>query len=121
MARFLTALVVLAALAAGALVTWPQYLDLELTLPFAQLIASRVALAALALAAIVLLGLIALIARPLRGLVGGLCIVLVLVAGTNIGLSFMRGIGDLGGADATPAASEGELTVLAWNTSGDAV
>lgn len=121
MARFLAGLVVLAFLALGAVITWPQYLELERTLPFAQLIASRVALALLGIAFIVLLGLVALIARPMRSFVGGLCIVLVLVAAANVGISWVRGVGDLGGADSTAAAAEGEVTVLAWNTGGDAV
>lgn len=121
MARFFAGLVVLAALAVGVLVTWPQFLDLERTMPFAQLLVSRVALAALALATIVLLGLVALVARPLRGLAGGLCIVLVLVAGANVGIALMRGVGSFDGDDRTAAVTEGEVAVLSWNTAGDGV
>lgn len=121
MARFLSGLVVLAALACGTLITWPQFLDWELTLPFAQLIASRFALALAALAAIVLLGLVAFVARPLRSLVGGLCLVLVLVAAANVGVAWMRGVGDFGSTVASVPAESGEITVLAWNTGGDAV
>lgn len=117
MARFLSSLILLALIVGGTLAVWPQLAGLELREPFVQLVALRGAAAAAALALALVLLLLALLARPLRGFLGGACVILVLFAGANAGILASRGIAN----EALRAPVAGELTVLSWNTQGDAV
>lgn len=99
-----------------ALVVWPQFFRLEQTYPFAQIVAARgVVLAALLVLAV--LALLLLFARPLRGFAASVLIVALLGAGATGVIGLTRGFG----AGALPAATEGSIRVLTWNTAGDAV
>lgn len=95
---------------------WPQLFGLQYVPPFAQVVALRAPAAAVALAvAIVLLALVA-VARPFRRLGAALATLLLVFVAVSAAVLGSRGF-DGEGVD---AANDDELTVLVWNTQGDA-
>ena len=110
-----TVIVVLVAVALGILV-WPQLLGLEDAAFIAQAVALRGASAAIAFIAVILLTLLALLIRPVRGFFAGLAIVGLAFVIANVAIITTRGAvgGDL------PTPGPGAITVLAWNTFGEA-
>ncbi len=101
---------------ATAVVVWPQFFRLEQTFPFAQIVAARgVVLGAFLVVAA--LALLLLLARPLRGFAASVLIVALLGAGATAAVGLVRGFG----GDSLPAATEGSIRVLTWNTAGDKV
>ncbi len=104
---------------------WPQLLGLELVPVVAHIVSLRAVAAVGALAAIVALLLVALVIPSFRRLGASLSVLLlVFIAATGAVLA-TRGFGsdDAGGAaavDATADAAVDDLTVLTWNTLGDA-
>ena len=101
---------------ATAIVVWPQFLHLEQTFPFAQLVAVRGAVLA-GLLAIAVLSLLLLFARPLRGFAASILIVALLGSAAIAGIGVMRGFG----TGELPAKTEESVRVLTWNTAGEAV
>lgn len=100
---------------AAAVLTWPQFFNLERTFPVAQLVAFR-GLVVVGFGAAVVLFLLLTIARPLRVLAASLA-ALALVGGlVNAAVLYGRGIG----ADALPVKGEASVRVMTWNTAGDA-
>ena len=59
---------------ATAILVWPQFFQLELTFPIAQIVASRAA-AAVGLLVVAVLAALLLFARPLRGFAASILIV----------------------------------------------
>ncbi|MBC7441051.1 MAG: endonuclease/exonuclease/phosphatase family protein, partial [Ramlibacter sp.] len=118
MKRLLTALPVLATAAVLAALGWPQLFGLQNTWVGAHAVSLRGlgAVAAVALAAVLLLftGI-----RPLRRLLGALVVLLLLFGAGNAGVLIMRGVGTRG-APAAAAETTDAVTVLSWNTLGDA-
>lgn len=97
------------------LLSWPQAVLAERLPVVAQLIAFRAVLAIALLVAAVVFGLIAVVRRR-RSVAAALAVLLIAAAAANAAVLFARG-----GGGATPvSASEGDLTVLAWNTLGGA-
>ncbi|HSP74592.1 MAG TPA: endonuclease/exonuclease/phosphatase family protein [Cryobacterium sp.] len=98
---------------------WPQLFGLQNTWVAAHAVSLRgVAVAGSALLVAVLLVLLVLI-RPLRPLNGGLIVLFLLFGLGNAGLLASRGIGDPAGTAALAETTDA-VTVLSWNTLGDA-
>lgn len=124
MIRTIAAAVLTLGLAGILLVAvWPQLLGLELVPIVAHVVSLRAVAAAAALVAIVALLLLALVIPPFRRLGASLSVLLlVFIAATGAVLA-TRGVGtseESGASSAASKAEGGDLTVLAWNTLGDA-
>jgi len=135
----LRSIAVLAALGVLTVFAWPQLLGLQ----NADIVAHAVSLRGLAVVvAVALLGLLTvvfLLARSMRGTIGVLMMALLLFGAVNVGVLVNRGLGfetataaaaDAGAADAVtadaattaevPGDGGASITVLSWNTLGDA-
>ncbi|UCR89061.1 endonuclease/exonuclease/phosphatase family protein [Mycetocola spongiae] len=115
MFKFFGALLTLALAVGLLIVTWPQLFGLQTTHIIAQITAMRgllVACCAVGMIVFLLIGIV----RPLRAFAGGMAVVLLLAGLGNAGILFFRGTGQ----EALPAAGEGAVTVLSWNTLGSA-
>ncbi|WGD38379.1 endonuclease/exonuclease/phosphatase family protein [Lysinibacter sp. HNR] len=117
MGRFISAILLLAFLVLGVLLTWPQLAGLEQTIGFAQVIALRGAAIAAAIAVIVLATILSVIIRPLRGFLAGLIVILILFAIANTAILVTRSFGGNSFGTKTPSS----LTLGTWNIGGDAV
>ncbi|TFD91601.1 endonuclease/exonuclease/phosphatase family protein [Cryobacterium lactosi] len=135
----LRAVVGLATLAILTVLAWPELVGLQNTWVVAHAVSFRGLAVAVAIALVALLGILLLVARPLRGTAALLMVLLVAFGAVNTGILLHRGLGSAatdtadaaGSADAAgtadtassglaaddPAAS---ITVLSWNTLGDA-
>lgn len=101
---------------ATAILVWPQFFQLQLVFPIAQVIASRAALAVVFLVIAVVSALL-LFARPLRGVAASVLVISLVGAGAIGAVGALRGYG----ADALPDKTDGAIRVLSWNTAGAAV
>ncbi len=115
-ARILGAAVVLAAAAALLVAGWPQLFGLQQTAGVAQVVALRGVAASAATIALILFVVIALLSRGARRFFASLAVVLLAFIGLTAAVLGTRGIGNPG----MPTAAEADVTVLAWNTLGDA-
>ena len=100
---------------AAAVLTFPGFFRLERTLPIAQLIAFRQAVA-IAFAVLVLVLLLFAVVRPVRRLFLSLALVAALAVTANAAIVVGRGIG----APTLPEKTETAVRVMTWNTAGDA-
>jgi endonuclease/exonuclease/phosphatase (EEP) superfamily protein YafD len=134
--RFLSTLIVIVAAAVLLVLAWPQLVGLQNAWVIAHVVSLR-GLAVAAGAVVVALLLLLALVKPLRRLAGGLAIVMVLFVTANAAILGARGLGtDASGTAATAstgsstgsfstgssstAGSDGAVTVLSWNTLGDA-
>ncbi|MFC0682241.1 endonuclease/exonuclease/phosphatase family protein [Lysobacter korlensis] len=115
-ARVLAAAVLVVAAILGMLALWPQLFNAERTFGIAQIVSLRGAAAAIAILGAVSLTLLALLAPLTRRLVASLALLLLLFAAGNAAVLSSRGFGGEG----FETKAETELTVLSWNTLGDA-
>lgn len=114
--RLLTFAVLLAAAAALLVVAWPGLFQLQRTLFIAQLVSLRGAAVTIALVTVVMLLLLVLVNRSFRRF-GSSLVLLVLVFGLiNVAVLATRGIGN----PSFSTKSSSDITVLSWNTFGDA-
>lgn len=114
--RVLAAAVLLVVAAALLAVTWPQLFGLHKTAIVAQLVSLRgLAVAGAAIAALILL-LMALTNRTIRRFTGSLSLVLIIFVAANTVVLASRGAG----GNAIAIAAPSTITVLSWNTLGDA-
>lgn len=114
--RLLAALVVVA-VAAGLLVAaWPQLFGLQVAPGIAQVVALRGAAVAVSVVIVVGLLLVALVSARGRRFAASLALVVLVFALLNTAVIVTRGVGDT----AFESKGDSELTVLAWNTLGDA-
>lgn len=114
--RLLAAATVLIVAAALLVAAWPQPFGLERQAGVAQLVALRGLAAAVAGVGVVALLLIALVSRRARRLTGTVALLLLAFAGVNVAVLATRGSTPAGFQTTAP----GDLTVLSWNTLGDA-
>lgn len=115
MLRRLLAAALLVGIAALLLVAaWPQLLQLERVFGVAQIVALRAIAAAVAAVLLVVTLLIALTVRRARRLFASISVLLLAFVAVSAAVLGIRGLGS-----APPAAADGELTVLSWNTLGD--
>jgi len=117
MARLIGGIILLALIVAAVLLTWPQLAGIARYPGIAQAVALRGLLVAGAAALVVVLLVLSILIRPARGFLAGAIIIVCLFAAANAAIVYLRGITDT----SLPAAQDGQITVLAWNTEGDAV
>ena len=120
MLRRLAAAVLLLSLAAVlAIAAWPQALSLQYSPVVAQVVSLRAVAASGAVVMAVVLLLVMLVAPPFRRIGAAMVTLLVVFVAVNGAVLASRG---LGGTDSAVASGDqvGGLTVLSWNTLGDA-
>lgn len=97
-------------------VAWPQLLGLQDAWLVAQAVSLRGVLLVGAVAAAVVLLIVGLAARPIRSFALSVTALLVLFSAVNGAVMVERGLGGSGLGD----DAEGSITVMSWNTLGDA-
>jgi endonuclease/exonuclease/phosphatase (EEP) superfamily protein YafD len=95
---------------------WPQLLGLQRAPWIAQLVSMRGLEVAIAAGVALTLGFVAVLAPPLRRFVASIAVLLLVFAAVNTAVLGTRGFGNLG----FETVNENSVTVLAWNTLGDA-
>lgn len=98
------------------LVAWPQLGNLSRAAGFAQAVSLRGLAVAGAAVVIVAVGFVALLARPLRRFAASIGVLLLAFCMLNLAVLSTRGFGSLG----FETAGDSTVTVLSWNTLGDA-
>ncbi|WP_210506773.1 endonuclease/exonuclease/phosphatase family protein [Naasia sp. SYSU D00057] len=114
--RALAALILLALTGALVAIVWPQLFTLQRTTPVAQAVSLRGAAVILGLVAAVLGTVLALLIRPGRRFLAMVAVLLLGFTGIQVTVLSTRGIAGTG----FETDSEATLTVLSWNTLGDA-
>lgn len=119
--------VVLVGAAILAVLAWPQFFGLQNAWVVAHAVSLRGLAVVVAAVLLVVLGVVLVLARPMRGTTALLMVLLLAFGAVNTGILLHRGIGSAeAGGDpataATPADAEAaaSITVLSWNTLGDA-
>ena len=115
-ARILGGAIVLAAAAVLVVAGWPQLFGLQQAAGAAQVVAMRGLAAAVALLLVVVLVVLAMLARPARRFFASLAVVLLAFVCLTAAVLGTRGFGD----QAMPTPGGSDVTVLAWNTLGNA-
>jgi endonuclease/exonuclease/phosphatase (EEP) superfamily protein YafD len=125
--RLARILVVLVTVGVLAVLAWPQAFGLQNAWVVAHAVSLRGLAVAVALALLVVLAIALILVRRWRGTTALLMTLLVLFGAVNAGILLHRGVGSAEAAAATepaPAdqgtAAGGPITVLSWNTLGDA-
>jgi endonuclease/exonuclease/phosphatase (EEP) superfamily protein YafD len=108
--------VVIVVAIALAVMAWPQLFGAQQQPVIAQIVSLRGIAVVVAALVLVLLLIASATSRAARRFAGALALVVVAFGGVQLAVLSTRGIG---GA-ALPAAVDGDLTVLSWNTLGDA-
>ena len=114
--RVLAAAVIVLLGVALLLAAWPQLVGIQREAGVVQATTMRGMLAAVAVLCAVLFTLVALAWADVRRFAGAVAVLLLLFAGIQFAVLTTRGAGD----PAFEAKAPGDLTVLAWNTLGDA-
>ncbi|MDJ0378419.1 endonuclease/exonuclease/phosphatase family protein [Cryobacterium sp. PH31-L1] len=118
--RLFRALILIAAAFLLLVLTWPQAFGLHNTWVVAHLVSFRAIAVIGAMVGLVLLGLLRFI-RPLRRTLGMVMVLLALFAVANVGILASRGFtAATADASTAPTSSADSVTVLSWNTLGDA-
>jgi len=119
--RSLSAVALVIAAAALLVLAWPQLFGLQRTALVAQVVSLRGMTTVAALVAVVALTLFAMLGRSFRRFGSALALLALAFALTNVAVLATRGIGNPSFSTKSAAAkSATELTVLSWNTLGDA-
>ncbi|MBX0300053.1 endonuclease/exonuclease/phosphatase family protein [Cryobacterium sp. 1639] len=127
-------LLALATLAVLVVLAWPQFFGLQSTWVIAHAVSLRGLAVVVAVALLAVLAIPLLLVRSLRGITTVLMVLLLLFGAVNTGILLHRGIGGTatdaaGAADSTADTDAGaaasadtaaSITVLSWNTLGDA-
>ena len=116
MFRFFSAAVVLVVAAAAVVAAWPQLFGLSQSPVVAQVVSLRGLAAAVALIGVVALTLFALIAQRTRRFATTLAVILLAFVAITAAVLSTRGFGNPG----FESAAADDVTVLSWNTLGDA-
>jgi endonuclease/exonuclease/phosphatase (EEP) superfamily protein YafD len=114
--RILAAIFIVAIAAALVVAAWPQLFSLEQTAGIAQVVSLRGLAAAVAFVAVLGLTLISLLSVRMHRFTASLAIVALAFCALNLVVLATRGFGSLG----FETKAEGDITVLSWNTLGDA-
>jgi endonuclease/exonuclease/phosphatase (EEP) superfamily protein YafD len=114
--RVLAAALLLVIAAILLIAAWPQLFGLEHSDIVAQIVSLRAAAAVGAAVVVVLLLLVALASRVARRLAASVAVLLLAFAGLNLAILADRGFGDI----AFETTADMDITVLSWNTLGDA-
>jgi len=114
--RVLAAAVLLICAAILIALAWPQLLGLQRQFGIAHVVSFRAGAAAIGIALIALCLLLSAAGRRIRRFMLSACALLLVFVLINAAVLSTRGFGDVDVA----AAAEGDVTVLSWNTLGDA-
>lgn len=114
--RPFAAVLIVAAAAALLIAVWPQLLGMQHLPIVAQVVALRAAAAGVAFVLLVMITILMIIVRPFRRLGAAFALMLLVFIAVTGAVLATRGLGDGPLAEAEP----GDMTVLAWNTLGDA-
>ncbi len=114
--RFLAAVIVVGVAAALLVVAWPNLFGLAEAPVVAQLVSVRALTSVIAVAAAFTLALVAVLWAAARRFLAALALLAMLFALVNGAVLSTRGFGD----ESFPTRAPAELSVLAWNTLGDA-
>lgn len=114
--RILTATFIVAIAAALIVAAWPQLFSLEQTVGIAQVVSLRGLAAAVAFVAVLGLTLISLLSARLHRFTASLAVVALAFSALSLVVLATRGFGSPG----FETKAEGDVTVLSWNTLGDA-
>jgi endonuclease/exonuclease/phosphatase (EEP) superfamily protein YafD len=114
--RFLAAAIIVGVAAALLVVAWPSLFGLAEAPVIAQLVSVRALSATVAVIGAFALGLVALLWAGARRFLAALALLALLFAALNVAVLSTRGFGDEAFLTRAPA----ELSVLSWNTLGDA-
>ncbi|MGN6325199.1 endonuclease/exonuclease/phosphatase family protein [Pseudolysinimonas sp.] len=114
--RVVGAIAVVAIAVALLLIAWPQLLGLQQQPVIAQVVSLRGIAVCVAALLLVLLLIAAATSRGARRFAGALAVVVVAFGGLQLAVLSTRGVDTA----PLPAKALGELTVLSWNTLGDA-
>ena len=115
-ARSIAAVIVVVAAVAALIAAWPQVFGLATAPVVAQVVSLRGLAVAVAIVLAIALTLVALISRAARRLMASLAIVLLAFSAISVAVLSTRGFGN-GGFE---SAAKNDVTVLSWNTLGDA-
>lgn len=115
MLRFIGALATVMIAVVLLVLSWPQMFGLQTTWIVAQITSMRSLAIVGALLAAVAFALLALL-PPFRAFAGTVVALLLVFAVANTAIGISRGVGNTSFAEATPES----ITVLSWNTLGDA-
>jgi endonuclease/exonuclease/phosphatase (EEP) superfamily protein YafD len=114
--KVLAAILLLAAAAILLVALWPELFGLQSAPVIAQVVSLRGLDVAIAIALILFFGIVAIGWRDARRFFGSLVILLLVFCVLSLAILASRGFGGAGGA----AKSSSDITVLSWNTEGDA-
>ena len=114
--RVLSAVVLVLIGVALLLAAWPQLVGIQREAGVVQATSMRGLLTAVALLVVVLFTIVALISAQLRRFAGAVALLVLVFAGIQLAVLTTRGAGDLAFSEKAPA----DLTVLTWNTLGEA-
>ena len=114
--RTLAALILIAVAAVLLVAAWPQVFGLQRAPVVAQVVSLRGLAIAVAIVLVIALTLIALISGAARRFAAGLAITLLVFCGVSLAVLSTRGFGNPG----FESAAANDITVLGWNTLGDA-
>ncbi|MCU1446079.1 endonuclease/exonuclease/phosphatase family protein [Cryobacterium sp.] len=116
--------VVLVGAATLAVLAWPQFFGLQNAGVVAHAVSLRGLAVVVAAVLLVVLAVVLVLARPMRGTTALLMVLLLAFGAVNIGILLHRGVGSDAAASsettAAPADAAASITVLSWNTLGDA-
>ncbi len=115
-ARLLAFVFVIVVAVALAILAWPQVFGLATAPIVAQAVSLRGLSVAVGIVLVMAMTLIALIATPTRRFAASIAILLLAFCAVNTVVLATRGFGNLG----FDSATDSSVTVLAWNTLGDA-
>jgi endonuclease/exonuclease/phosphatase (EEP) superfamily protein YafD len=116
MGRIIGAALLVAAAAALLVVAWPQVFGLATAPVIAQLVSLRGLVVAVGLVLVVALTLVALISTAVRRFAASLALVMLVFCAINVVVLATRGFGN----EAFETRTDSDITVLSWNTLGDA-
>ena len=116
LARLLGAAILIVVALALLFTAWPQIFGQSRTLVIAQVVSLRGLAAAVGLVLVLALTLDVLLAAPIRKFAASLAVMLLVFSLINVAVLSTRGFGSTG----FQSANDNDVTVLSWNTLGDA-
>jgi endonuclease/exonuclease/phosphatase (EEP) superfamily protein YafD len=114
--RILSAAVLIALAAVLLLAVWPQLIGLERQPVVAQLVSLRGLAVLVAAVLVILFAFFSLVYPRSRRFTGGVAVVLLAFSAVTVAVLATRGFGN----PDMPTKVDGDITVLSWNTLGDA-
>jgi len=114
--RVLAAIVVVVVAVGLLVVAWPQLIGVQQQPIVAQIVSLRGIAVCVAALVLVLLLITTAMSRTARRFTGALAVIVLAFGGLQLAVLSTRGVA----TDPLPAKASGDLTILSWNTLGDA-